>query len=528
MKRSILILGAFAVLAAAMAAFGVHGTVHADQPASWSDEELSAIVTPAVVRIAQVDTGTSTIPQFSINLNNFTFTVLANKKPYVVPSDATYLGSGFIVNPDGYILTNSHVISASTVKIDVAQQIIAAVTYEAALALTSQQAARLQNASGTATTEATALGKQLLNFILANGKFAITQKITVLDPSSTPDTIDNLIAEGFPATVVSVNDNYENDQRDIGLIKIGQTNLPALAIGSSQGLESGESIYTVGFPATAQISQTDYLESDFTQGVVSAIKDSDDGTFKIIQTDAKVSSGSSGSPVITQDGKVVGLVTFESGQTADASGDNFASALPVELAAADADNGKDYATGNYAADLENGLTLLHENHCKAAIADFKAAEGLNPSFSTANYVGDFITQCNALIASGQSIDSQWDVIKAYFHAMGWQVWGMAIAGILIVFLLIFIVVRLLKRSAKAEKEIANLETIIEERKEVAAEATPIAAAPPGAPSAAIPPDIVEYVAKARAAGVRDDDIRVALTEAGWPANDIAAALRAHS
>lgn len=61
----------------------------------------------------------------------------------------------------------------------------------------------------------------------------------------------------------------------------------------------------------------------FTSGVVSAIRISSDGK-RIYQTDAKVSQGSSGGPVLNEEGEVVGVVTFQTETLERKNGDNFA------------------------------------------------------------------------------------------------------------------------------------------------------------------------------------------------------------
>ena len=65
--------------------------------------------------------------------------------------------------------------------------------------------------------------------------------------------------------------------------------------------EIGEDIIVIGCP--------DGLSQTVTRGIISAIRDQEDyGT--VIQIDAAISPGSSGSPVINKEGEVIGVATF--------------------------------------------------------------------------------------------------------------------------------------------------------------------------------------------------------------------------
>jgi S1-C subfamily serine protease len=448
-------------------------TLAASSTPAFTDEELAALVKPTVVRVVQSDKGTSTIPAFDFDLNNLSLIPLPKEKPTVVPVDDELLGTGFVVNSNGYIVTNSHVVSRQSIELEIIGGIIEDVLLQDIEKLTPSQLNQLNThfeAMATSSDALTAIGEDLgkvaKNYILQNGMFNFTSTVTVLNPSSTPATLDTLIANGFPATIVSVNDNFTDDQRDVALIKIDENNLPALPLGASSGLSVGQSLYTVGFPSTAQLAETDYLQSDFTDGVVSAIKSSDDGTFNIVQTNAKVSTGSSGSPLVLGDGTVAGIITYESGQSNGASGgssgDNFAAAIPVELVTSMlASSSVSGQVGGYNSDVEQGLAMMAANHCKAAISDFdQAASSTNPNFAPGSYVSDFISQCTAMIASGKSIDSPWDGLRMSIGSLGWMAWLLIVIGILVLAGLIFFIVRLLHRSVHEEEEIAKLEGLI--------------------------------------------------------------------
>lgn len=95
-------------------------------------------------------------------------------------------------------------------------------------------------------------------------------------------------------------------KRDLVLLKISGSNSPALALGNSEVIQVGESVYAVGNPRG--------LEGTFSQGIVSSIRDV--GTDKLLQITAPISPGSSGGPVLNGKGEVVGVsvATYRGGQ----------------------------------------------------------------------------------------------------------------------------------------------------------------------------------------------------------------------
>lgn len=95
-------------------------------------------------------------------------------------------------------------------------------------------------------------------------------------------------------------------EHDLVVLKISATGSPTLALGSSDAIQVGESIYAVGNPQG--------LEGTFSQGIVSSIREV--GTDRLIQITAPISPGSSGGPVLNSRGEVIGVsvATFRGGQ----------------------------------------------------------------------------------------------------------------------------------------------------------------------------------------------------------------------
>jgi S1-C subfamily serine protease len=110
---------------------------------------------------------------------------------------------------------------------------------------------------------------------------------------------------------------------DVAVVRVPAQNLPTAPIGDSDKLEVGQSAIAIGNPLG--------LERTVTSGVVSAVNRNPRGISLdgLIQTDAAISPGNSGGPLVDSHGRVIGINTVVlSG--AGASGLGFA--VPINLA----------------------------------------------------------------------------------------------------------------------------------------------------------------------------------------------------
>lgn len=554
---SILFLGVF-VSAAAL----FHGSAsllperaHAAQISSdippagkLSEEELVTVVKPSVVRIVKHVEGEASIASFKINLKDFTIHSVPGEKPLVLPVKIDITGSGFVVNPDGYILTNSHVISENTVKMRIVEPLIDYVLRGELSSLNSADAQKIDKER--TQEEGFTFGQEILDYVISKSTFNLTTTITVLNPTSEGNDLAELIKSGFQAEVVSLNEDWYKNERDVGVLKIEEKNLPSLRIADSKDISVGNQVYVFGFPSSAEFNRNNLLESTFTKGVVSAIKSSQGNDFKIFQTDAKISTGSSGGPLFDSAGHVAGLVTFETSASDQSNGDNFAFAIPIEIA-------KESLSGNFIINDEGefgprmraGLEFMREKHCKNAIAEFTAAKNVNEKFGVNEYVDPYIEKCSTLIASGLSIDSKWDEIRQRIHEAGALFWALLAAGVFLLVMLGVIGAIFWKRLKKDKVELEHLEHVIEHRSEKE-EATTSAVSPAftvvvekketvaektshlmetaqgvGNKNSSAPnPELLSYIKAARQSGLTFQAINQELKKAGWSDDEIARAL----
>jgi serine protease Do len=211
---------------------------------------LVAQVKPAVVSVTnylKVDQG-SNEPQFQgprglpFPFNQYPF----NQTPQERPVEAR--GSGFIINPEGLIVTNNHVIRDA-------------------------------------------------------------KRVTV--------TMDD--GQTLPAKVVGA-----DSRTDIALLKIEAKHpLPYVELGTSAKVEPGEWVIAIGNPFG--------LSETVTAGIVSALgRNIGAGPYdQFIQVDAPINEGNSGGPLLTQDGKVVGMTTAILSPSGGSIGIGFA--IPSDL-----------------------------------------------------------------------------------------------------------------------------------------------------------------------------------------------------
>ncbi len=116
---------------------------------------------------------------------------------------------------------------------------------------------------------------------------------------------------------------------DLAVIKIEAKALPFLLYGNSDDVKVGQWVLAVGYPLT--------LETTVTAGIVSAKgrtleinrRQSDSPVESFLQTDAAVNPGNSGGPLITLDGKLIGINSAIASPTGAYAGYSFT--IPVNI-----------------------------------------------------------------------------------------------------------------------------------------------------------------------------------------------------
>jgi len=160
---------------------------------------------------------------------------------------------------------------------------------------------------------------------------------------------------------------------DIAVLKIKESNLPAITVGNSSTLLVGEWVVAVGNPFS--------LSSTVTAGIVSAkgrkinIVDDRFPLESFIQTDAAINPGNSGGALVNKNGELVGINTAILSRTGSYTG--YAFAVPVDIVKKAVDDLIKYGTPQKAIFGGNVIEYDYLNAKKYGInADVKEFRGV--------------------------------------------------------------------------------------------------------------------------------------------------------
>ena len=174
-------------------------------------------------------------------------------------------GSGFIVSPSGYVLTNQHVVDNG----------------------------RVVETRGEA-------------------KLVITTQVSRIEVCFSPEAARGQ-GTTLPCADASV---YAIDaERDLAVLFVSAPNLPYIALGDSDAVSRGQPVQALGFPlgrrvevGRTEVGQTVVPELSAADGTVSALREGDAGERRYLQISSSLNPGNSGGPVVDAAGFAVGVI----------------------------------------------------------------------------------------------------------------------------------------------------------------------------------------------------------------------------
>ena len=129
------------------------------------------------------------------------------------------------------------------------------------------------------------------------------------------------VVEGFAEVSVTVNDSTAyrgtvlgtDPVRDLAVVRICCGSFRTLSFGDANGLEPGDEVVAIGYVLGLS------GEATITRGIVSAMRYDNTLQSEVIQTDAAFNPGNSGGPMLSMDGRIVGINTFRIVESAEGS-----------------------------------------------------------------------------------------------------------------------------------------------------------------------------------------------------------------
>ncbi|NPV90989.1 MAG: trypsin-like serine protease [Firmicutes bacterium] len=341
------------------------------------------------------------------------------------------MGTGFIVTPDGYIVTNAHVVYTpeEELKMNIAQTALQDMVQQDVKEFVSA----LQNVYTPTKEELNALAQADIDFYVRYMQVSNVQTSSACGIGLAIPGVTT-VQKGFACDVRKRGEPAPG--KDVAILKIDKKDLPTVTLGDDSSMNTGNNVYALGYPGAATFNPmlaadaSNSVESTFTKGVVSARKTMPGG-WSIMQIDAPTTHGNSGGPVFNDKGEVVGIVTFGSidfGTGQEVQGMNFA--VPISIAnqflnELNVKPTQSELTKNYT----EALKLFNQEKYKKALEKFKEINDINPGYP---YVQGYISKCTTNIAAGKDKS---------FDFMFFALIGLGVLAVIAIVVVVVVVVR---------------------------------------------------------------------------------------
>ncbi|HEX2060381.1 MAG TPA: trypsin-like peptidase domain-containing protein [Thermoanaerobaculia bacterium] len=280
--------------------------------ASRVDDEQKMVayaVKPAVVRINAFATAefrypTSAIAQIETQLRADGHELRArgvSGDEGAVETGAGGSGTGFIIHPDGYILTSGHVVAPTRDPRALRRDLLRNGAIAALVRHFPIETLR------TIYREQTL--DRYVEPLAAAGR---------IDEPNVASQVELSNGEMLPYRILRWSPSLDQRGTDLAVLRIARKNLPSLPLGDSDAARIGETIFSVGYPAVASssdeviggwLSRDSDLEATFNPGTITAIKRNVANT-PVLQSNVAIYRGNSGGPAVNLDGEVIGVSTW--------------------------------------------------------------------------------------------------------------------------------------------------------------------------------------------------------------------------
>ena len=226
----------------------------------------------------------------------------------VTPSKFRETGTGWFIDPAGWVITNGHVVQpAYETPRWLVNQMAQKAVRSACLGPALKAAGLLP---GDKPEAEDALNRKLLDKVLPTVKVTVNPQILVVLASG-----KRLKAEVKKYSPPASTEPNTPSARDLALLKVPDGDYPMLPLADATDVQIGDPIRIIGFPGVVLshelLNESASLDASVTTGAVSGLKQ-DRANHPFIQTDASAAWGNSGGPAINSKAELVGVLTFVS------------------------------------------------------------------------------------------------------------------------------------------------------------------------------------------------------------------------
>ncbi|NLJ40881.1 MAG: peptidase S1, partial [Clostridiales bacterium] len=223
--------------------------------------------------------------------------VFSTGNVYQEQTSTAAVGTGFIVTPDGYMVTNAHVVDTNEDQLYMNFAMSSLENY--AVESTNEFISEMRTLGYQMTQdEIDAILNafyQLLsyNIEISNLQTSYTAFLGNVTPGADVST------KGIALDLRKI--GAPTPGKDVAILKLDKTNLPTVTLGDDSATRTGDTVYAMGYPAAATFNEALNItqavqEPTLTSGIVSARKEMAGG-WSILQIDAAIHGGNSGGPL---------------------------------------------------------------------------------------------------------------------------------------------------------------------------------------------------------------------------------------
>jgi serine protease Do len=380
-----------------LADFKAHLTV---PQARLDDARLESLKNRAVtlIRAGQLANDTNAITAWLIDQ------VLSDPLSYFLPTqdvsqtDVELIGqgSGFVISPNGYVVTNAHVAAPdeSELKQELATNGLKDfVDKDVKDFISSAGGQPSQDLIDKVTKAVTTYDAHYLQVTKLDKSFSIE-----VGAASASGKVG---AQDITAEVSAAGQQIPG--KDVAVLKVERDNMPTVPLGDDGQVSTGDKVYVLGYPGAATfhpvLSEASEVEPTLTSGTVSAKKTASGG-WPVLQIDAPITHGNSGGPVFDDHGRVIGIATFgtvDPTNGKEIQGFNFA--VPISVA-------KEFITragarpeeGIVSKKYDEAISLYDKEWYSDALTEFQQVNTLSPGHP---YVQEYIAKSQAAVSQGK-------------------------------------------------------------------------------------------------------------------------------